>query len=111
MWNGGVSVVPRLDVAEDGTPDLCPGVPVALLEQLELQLGEKALRHGAAVAVALAAHAGQHRGRRQRAAVRCRRVSGGFNRSSQHRGMRQNLDDRLAPLPAFSNLTLFAACC
>ncbi len=36
---------------------------------------------------------------------------GGFNRSSQHRVVRQTLDGRSAPLPASSTLTFCAACC
>ncbi len=36
---------------------------------------------------------------------------GGFNRSSQHRVVRQNLDVRSEPLPASSILTFCAACC
>ena len=36
---------------------------------------------------------------------------GGFNRSSQHRVVRQTLDVRLEPLPASSILTSCAACC
>ena len=67
-------VVPRLDVPEDRTPRVLPGVPIVLAEQFELEGGEEAFRHRVVVTVALAAHARQHPVRHHRAPVLTRRV-------------------------------------
>lgn len=50
-------VVPRLDVSEDRTPRVLPGVPIAVPEQLELEGGEEAFRHRVVISTLTSAHA------------------------------------------------------
>ena len=69
-------------------------MPVVPHDQLELQRGKEALRHGIVITVAFPAHARQHAVRCELGAVRVRGVLGGFNRLSQHRVVQQNLDGR-----------------
>lgn len=70
-----------------------------------------AVGDGALKAVVGDAHAEQQPRRGERPQEVVAAVLGGFNRSSQHRVVRQTLDGRSAPLPASSILTLGASGC
>src|SRR5690242_16979273 len=58
-------IVEQLDVFEDFAAGLGSGTPAALINQFELEGGEKTLRHRIIPAVAFTAHATQHAVRRQ----------------------------------------------
>lgn len=53
-----LTIVPGLDVPEDGAARVIPGVPVSLDDQFQFQRGKEAFRDRVVPAVALVAHAG-----------------------------------------------------
>ena len=60
-----LTIVEQFKVFEDFAACLGSGTPVALINQFELEGGEKTLRHRIIPAVAFTAHAAQHAVRRQ----------------------------------------------
>jgi len=77
-------VVPAFDVAEEGHARFGLALEGTAIEQLALEAGKEALRHGVVVGVADAAHRRTHAELGAALTERNTRVLGGFNSSSQH---------------------------
>ena len=101
--------VPAFDVAEEDEPGVRMRREAMLREAFTLERGEETLDHGVIVRIASRAHGRLHAEQLTPLPEGKGSVLGGFNRSSQHRVVRQTIDGRSVPLPASSILTFCAA--